>query len=111
MSEKCLAAVSINQDCCSKCCVCHSICPYEAIKRDPETGKVEIDIQECEVCGICYSACPASAIEMTYYNYDNLVDYVDCMRKKVKSDTLVLMCRGNSPSTCEVEQILTEQGL
>jgi coenzyme F420-reducing hydrogenase delta subunit len=33
------------------------------------------------------------------------------MRKKVKSDTLVLMCRGNSPSTCEIEEILAEQGL
>ena len=111
MSEKCLAVVEINQDLCSRCCVCHSICPYEAIKRDPETGKVEIDIQECQVCGICYSACPVAAIEMAYYDYDHLLDYVDCARKKVKGDTLVLMCRGNSPSTCEVEEILADQGL
>jgi coenzyme F420-reducing hydrogenase delta subunit len=111
MSEKCLAVVEINQDLCSRCCVCHSICPYEAIKRDAETGKVEIDMQKCQVCGICYSACPVSAIKMAYYNYDNLTDYVDCARKKVASDTLVLMCRGNSPSTCEVEEILADQGL
>jgi coenzyme F420-reducing hydrogenase delta subunit len=111
MSEKCLAAVEINQDLCSRCCVCHSICPYEAIKRDPETGKVEIDIKECQVCGICYSACPVAAIKTAYYDYDHLLDYVDCVRKKVKSETLVLMCRGNSPSTCEVEEILADQGL
>ena len=111
MSEKCLAAVEINQDLCSKCCVCHSICPYEAIHRDPETGKVEINIKECQVCGICYSACPVSAIKMTYYDYDHLLDYVNCIRKDDKSDTLVLMCRGNSPSSCEVEEILSEQGL
>lgn len=111
MSEECLSVVNINQDLCSRCSTCYSICPYEAIKRDPETGKVEISTEECQVCGICYSACPASAIEMIYYNYDNLVDYVKCMREKVKSDALVLMCRGNSPSTCEVEQILMEKGV
>jgi len=110
MSE-CLAAVEINQDLCSKCCVCHSICPYEAIHRDAETGKVEINIKECQVCGICYSACPVSAIKMTYYDYDHLLDYVDCVRKDNKSDTLVLMCRGNSPSSCEVEEILVDQGI
>ncbi len=110
MSE-CLAAVEINQDLCSRCCVCHSICPYEAIHRDAETGKVEINIKECQVCGICYSACPVSAIKMTYYDYDHLLDYVDCVRKDNKSDTLVLMCRGNSPSSCEVEEILVDQGI
>jgi len=111
MSEKCLAVVNINQDLCSRCCVCHSLCPYEAINRDKETGKVEIDIQKCQVCGICYSSCPSAAIEMEYYNYDNLMDYVGCVQKQQKADTLVLMCRGNSPSTCEMEDILADQGI
>ena len=112
MSEKCLAVVEIDQDLCSRCCVCHSICPYEAIKRD-STGKVEVNNQECQVCGICYSACPVSAIKMQYYTYDNLSNYVKQARAKAKSDvdTLVLMCRGNSPSTGEVQDILNEQGL
>jgi len=111
MSEKCIAAVSINQDYCSRCSICHSICPYEAIKKDAETGKVEIGLQKCQVCGICYSACPVFAIEMVYYDYASLVNYIDCLRKKVKADTLVFMCRGNSPSTCEVEEILVDQDL
>jgi len=111
MSEKCLAAIEINQDLCSRCRVCYSVCPYEAINYDADADKVEIDIQKCQVCGICSSACPVAAIEVAYYDYDHLVDYVDCVRKKVDSDTLVLMCRGNSPSTCEVEEILADQGL
>jgi coenzyme F420-reducing hydrogenase delta subunit len=111
MSEKCLAAVEIDQDLCSRCCVCHSICPYEAINYDKEADKVEIDIQKCQVCGICPSACPVSAIKIAYYDYDHLLDYVDCVRKNNPSDTLVLMCRGNSPSSCEVEEILADQGL
>ncbi|MEM2098643.1 MAG: hydrogenase iron-sulfur subunit [Candidatus Bathyarchaeia archaeon] len=111
MSEKCLTAVEINQDLCSRCHVCYSICPYEAIKRDAETGKVEIDIQKCQVCGICYSACPVAAIKIAYYDYENLIEYVNSIREKTGSDTLVSMCRGNSPSTCEVEEILEEHGI
>jgi coenzyme F420-reducing hydrogenase delta subunit len=111
MSKECVAAVNINQDYCSRCSICHSICPYEAIKRDAETGKVEIDIQKCQVCGICYSACPVLAIEIMYYDYGSLLEYVRCTKKKNKSSTIVLMCRGNSPSTCEVEEILANEGL
>jgi coenzyme F420-reducing hydrogenase delta subunit len=111
MSKICTVAVNVNQDLCSKCCVCHSICPYEAIKRDTETGKVEIDLQKCQVCGICYSACPSLAIEMVYYDHDSLLKYIEQMRKRCESDVLVLMCRGNSPSTCEIEEILRKQGL
>jgi coenzyme F420-reducing hydrogenase delta subunit/ferredoxin len=111
MSEACVAAININQDYCSKCSICHSICPYEAIKRDSETGKVEIDLQKCQVCGICYSACPSLAIEIVYYDYDSLLKYVNRMQTKCKSDTLVLMCRGNSPATYEIEEILQNQGL
>ncbi|MDH7476769.1 MAG: hydrogenase iron-sulfur subunit [Candidatus Bathyarchaeota archaeon] len=111
MSEPCAAAITINQDYCSRCSICYSICPYEAIKRDAETGKVEIDLQKCQVCGICYSACPSLAIEIVYYDYESLLNYVNCMREKEKSDTLVLMCRGNSPATCEVEEILQNEGL
>lgn len=111
MSEKCFATVEINQDLCSRCCVCHSICPFEAINYDREKDKVEIDIQKCQVCGICASACPVAAIKIAYYDYEQLVSYVDCARKKAGSDTLILMCRGNSPSTCEVEDILADQGL
>ncbi len=111
MSEKCLAAVEINQDLCSRCYVCKSICPYEAIKAD-STGKVEINIEDCQVCGICYSACPASAIKMQYYTYDNLTEYLKSAQQKApQTETLVLMCRGNSPNSGEVKDILKEQDL
>ena len=111
MSEKCLAVVEIDQDLCCQCYVCKSICPYEAIKAD-STGKVEVNSQDCQVCGICYSACPSSAIKMQYYTYDNLSKYVkEALAKTKDVETLVLMCRGNSPNTGEVQDILKEQGL
>ena len=111
MDEEQTVVVRVNQDYCSRCSICYSICPYEAIRRDAETGKVEIDIQKCQVCGICYSACPVFAIEIVYYDYDSLVGYVESELKRTGAETLVLMCRGNSPSTREVHEILAEQGL
>ena len=108
MKDNCLAAVKINQDLCSRCKVCYSLCPFESI-REREDGRIEIDIQKCQVCGICYSACPASAIEMAYYDYDGLLDYV--RTASPSASTLVMMCRGNSPSSGEVEDILADHGL
>lgn len=111
MSRTCVAAIEINQDYCSRCSICHSVCPYEAIKRDSETGKVEIDLQKCQVCGICYSACPSLAIDIVYYSHEDLLNYVKTVGKRSKSETLVLMCRGNSPATSEIGEILHKQGL
>jgi len=49
---------------------------------------------------------------MQYYTYDNLTQYLKQAQEKAKNvETLVLMCRGNSPNTCEVQDILKEQGL
>ena len=45
MKEMLAAAININEDYCGRCNVCHTICPFEAVNRDPETGKVEIDAE------------------------------------------------------------------
>jgi len=108
-NDNCLAAVKIDQDLCSRCAVCFSLCPFMAIDREPDGGKISINIQKCQVCGICYSACPVSAIEMAYYDFDGLLDYVRATDSK--AETLVMMCRGNSPSSGEVEDILLGHGL
>ncbi|HEY3419832.1 MAG TPA: hydrogenase iron-sulfur subunit [Methanomassiliicoccales archaeon] len=111
MNDNCLAAVRINQDLCSRCKVCYSLCPFDSIDLQPEEGRLSIDIQKCQVCGICTSACPVSAIEMSYYDYEGLLDYVRSASGEKPPETLVVMCRGNSPRNGEVEDILFSQGL
>lgn len=101
----------INQDLCSRCAVCFSLCPFDAIDRQPDGGRLNIDIQKCQVCGICSSACPVSAIETSYYDYAGLLDQLRTERAGTMSETLVVMCRGNSPRNGEVEDILSGQGL
>jgi coenzyme F420-reducing hydrogenase delta subunit/ferredoxin len=111
MSESCSVAVEIDQLYCSKCAICQSVCPFEAVTRNRETDEFKIDIQKCQVCGICSSACPVQAIKMVYYDYPTLLGKIAQQQGKKRSSTLVLMCRANSPSTCEIDEILESKGL
>ena len=100
--------IKLDDSYCGRCDICRSLCPYEAISVDSETGEVKINVEKCQFCGICYSACPVEAIEMVYYNDKALAEHVEKEAKEKGSHTVVLMCRGNSPSTCEVEEILKD---
>jgi len=101
--------IKLDDNYCSRCSICRSLCPYESISVDAETGEVKIDVEKCQFCGICYSACPVAAIKMVYYDSETLAKHVEKVMKEKNSRTLVLMCRGNSPSTCEVEEILQNE--
>lgn len=109
MSEVSIVGIKLNDNYCGRCSICSSLCPYDAISVDAETGEVTIDVEKCQFCGICYSACPVNAIEIVYYDYDTLLKRVEKAVAEKKANTLVLMCRGNSPPTCEVEEILKEE--
>lgn len=87
------AALKIRGDYCSKCSVCSSACPFEAILADEKTGELVIDIEECRLCGLCFSACPASAIDVAYYNRDLLIGYVKKCMQDSGLDKLVLRCQ------------------
>ncbi len=98
-------AVKINEDFCSSCAICSSLCPYEAIKKDPETGKMLLEIEKCQVCAICYSACPAKAINIIYYDVDSLTRYLEGAKEEYKSETLAIMCKGSAPDFSDVEKL------
>ena len=104
-------AIEINNNYCSSCTVCRSVCPFEAIFKDESTGEIKIEVEKCQVCGLCSSACPAEAIDLVYYDDDSLVSYTNRLMKQKKSKTLVLTCRGSSPAPCEMVDMLKERGL
>lgn len=109
MSQVRSVGIKLDDTYCSRCSICRSLCPFEAISVDSKTGEVKIDVEKCQFCGICYSACPVSAIDMVYYDDETLAKHVEKLAKEKGSHTLVLMCRGNSPSTCEVEETLQDK--
>ena len=100
-----VAAVKINEDYCSGCSTCTWVCPYEAIRKDNESGKTVLEIEKCQVCGLCYSTCPAKAIDTLYYDVDSLTRYLEKAKQKYASNTLVLMCKGSAPDFSGVEKL------
>jgi coenzyme F420-reducing hydrogenase delta subunit/NAD-dependent dihydropyrimidine dehydrogenase PreA subunit len=91
------ASVRIRDDNCSRCMVCPSVCPFDAISFEEKTVQVKLDIEKCQACGICSSACPASAIETIYYSPDSVLSYIERVMHKMDSDKLLLTCRGAGP--------------
>ena len=53
---------TVDEDHCSGCNLCISICPYGAIKLVDEIAQVEEVL--CEGCGACVSTCPSGAIDL-----------------------------------------------
>jgi len=100
-----VVAVKQNEDYCSNCSICSSLCPYEALKREVETGKIVLDTEKCQVCGLCYSTCPARAIDILYYDLDSLISYLGKAKQEFDSDTLVIMCKGSAPDFSGVERL------
>jgi F420-non-reducing hydrogenase iron-sulfur subunit len=92
-----VTALKLNETHCASCSLCASLCPFEAIKRDTETGEMVLEIGKCQVCGICYSSCPAKAIDIFYYDLVSLTRYLESARHEYDSDTLVIACKGSSP--------------
>jgi len=58
-ARRCLATVA-----CEACEVCILICPDLCISRDPDSGRIVIDLDHCKGCGLCAHFCPREAIRM-----------------------------------------------
>jgi heterodisulfide reductase subunit A len=56
----------VDEDKCSGCQVCISVCPYSAIKLN-ERGFSEVNPAICKGCGTCTSTCPSGAISSQHY--------------------------------------------
>jgi NAD-dependent dihydropyrimidine dehydrogenase PreA subunit len=56
------AYVQKNEERCTHCGACVSICPVEAMCMDPDTKMVSYLPEKCIACGTCIDACPPGAI-------------------------------------------------
>jgi heterodisulfide reductase subunit A2 len=53
----------VDEDLCSGCKTCISLCPYKAITYDFVKETVSISEVLCKGCGVCAAACPSAAIK------------------------------------------------
>ena len=60
----------VDEDLCSGCSTCISVCAYSAIELEKEEdGKTHAKVNEalCMGCGACVAACPSGAIQQRGY--------------------------------------------
>ncbi len=51
----------VDEEVCTGCGVCMTVCPFDAISRNKETDQAEINETLCKACGTCVAACPSGA--------------------------------------------------
>jgi heterodisulfide reductase subunit A len=72
----------VDEDLCSGCRVCESVCPFVGVEMKPEVveGKEQLraEIVEamCQGCGACCSACPTGAIKMRHFTDEQVLAQV-----------------------------------
>lgn len=76
----------VNEDLCSGCGVCESVCSYDAVRIEEIAGKKLAKVTEglCRGCGICGAACPVGAIKMPHYTKDQVVAQVKAVLEEVR---------------------------
>ncbi len=73
----------VNEEICSGCGICVSICPFDAIKliEKEEDGKTirvaKVEDVLCKGCGTCAGACPSGALEQSGFTTEQLLCQVN----------------------------------
>ncbi|HEY79200.1 MAG TPA: 4Fe-4S binding protein [Dehalococcoidia bacterium] len=55
-----------NEERCTHCGACVTVCPPHAFEVDPVTRKVLFNDEKCVACGLCIKACPPRAMEVHF---------------------------------------------
>ena len=55
-----------NEEKCTHCGACVTICPTSAFDLDPSTRQIHFHHEKCVACGVCIKACPPRAMEVHF---------------------------------------------
>ncbi len=58
--------VTRNEERCTHCGACITVCPTRAFELEPATRRVNFLNEKCIACGICIKACPPRAMEVHF---------------------------------------------
>ncbi|HOA52694.1 MAG TPA: CoB--CoM heterodisulfide reductase iron-sulfur subunit A family protein [Thermogutta sp.] len=63
----------VDENVCSGCRVCVSLCPFDAITPDEEKQVAVIDPTLCKGCGTCVAACPSGAAHQDLFSTEEIL--------------------------------------
>ncbi len=69
-------AYVVEEDC-SGCKSCLTLCPYNAITLNEETGKAEINEVLCKGCGTCVASCPSGSIRQNLFEDQMIFEEIE----------------------------------
>lgn len=55
-----------DEDRCTQCGACITICPTEALRMDKKTMKIIFDSSKCIACELCVKGCPPRAMKVKF---------------------------------------------
>ncbi len=58
--------VTRNEERCTHCGACVTVCPTGAFRVDPKTMMIIFEDEKCIGCGLCITACPPRAMEVHF---------------------------------------------
>jgi len=67
----------VDEEVCTGCSQCVSICTYKAIEIDHKTKVAKVNEAVCEGCGACAVTCPAKAIKHKNWTPKQFLEMVD----------------------------------
>jgi heterodisulfide reductase subunit A len=68
---------TVNEEQCSGCRICNSMCPFNAILFHEDKMVSEVNPALCQGCGTCVTACPAGAISGTGFSNEQILSQID----------------------------------
>lgn len=72
-------SADINENTCSRCRSCESVCPFKAISYSRETGKMIVNDKACRCCGTCSAACPSGSIKLPTFSDEEILSTIDLL--------------------------------
>jgi len=66
------ATAFVDEELCSGCRICNTMCPYKAISFDEEKKVTLINHVLCQGCGTCVAACPSGAIGNRHFSREQI---------------------------------------
>jgi heterodisulfide reductase subunit A len=67
----------IEEQYCSGCRICNSLCPYQAISYVEDKKVSSINEALCKGCGTCVAACPSGSIRQNLFEDEEIVSEIE----------------------------------